>query len=70
MPMQYKVDVLAMLKEAGYNTNKIRQEKIMGEAMLQKLRSGQMVSWDTLEKLSLLLDCQPGDLIEFVKERS
>ena len=70
MPMQYKVDVLAMLKEAGYNTNKIRQEKIMGEAMLQKLRSGQMVSWATLETLCLLLDCQPGDLIEFVKERS
>ena len=68
MPMQYKVDVLAMLKEAGYNTN--RQEKIMGEAMLQKLRSGQMVSWATLETLCLLLDCQPGDLIEFVKERS
>ena len=70
MPMQYKVDVLAMLKEAGYNTNKIRQEKIMGVAMLQKLRSGQMVSWATLETLCLLLVCQPGDLIEFVKERS
>ena len=70
MPMHYKVDVLAMLKEAGYNTNKVRQEKLMGEAMLQKLRSGQMVSWATLETLCLLLDCQPGDLIEFVKERS
>ena len=68
MPMQYKVDVLALLKEAGYNTNKIRKEKIMGEAMLQKLRSGQMVSWATLETLCDLLDCQPGDLIEFVKE--
>ena len=70
MPMQYKVDVLAMLKEAGYNTNKIRQEKIMGEAMLQKLRSGQMVSGATLETICMLLDCQSGDLIEFVKERS
>ena len=68
MPMQYKVDVLAKLKEAGYNTNKIRKEKIMGEAMLQKLRSGQMVSWATLESICSLLDCQPGDLIEFVKE--
>ena len=67
MPMRYKVDVLAMLKEAGYNTNKIRREKLMGEAMLQKLRSGQMVSWAALGTLCLLLDCQPGDLIEFVK---
>ena len=69
MPMQYKVDVLAKLKEAGYNTNKIRKEKIMGEAMLQKLRSGQMVSWATLESICSLLDCQPGDLIEFVSEK-
>lgn len=68
MPMKYKVDVLAMLKNAGYNTNTIRKEKIMGEAMLQKLRSGQMVSWATLETLCALLECQPGDLIEYVKE--
>ena len=68
MPMCYKVDVIAVLKEAGYNTNRIRKEKIMGEAMLQKIRSGQMVSWATLETMCSLLECQPGDLIEFVKE--
>ena len=68
MPMCYKVDVIAVLKEAGYNTNRIRKEKIMWEAMLQKIRSGQMVSWATLETICSLLECQPGDLIEFVKE--
>ena len=68
MPIIYKVDVLAKLKEAGYNTNKIRKEKIMGESMLQKLREGQMVSWATMETLCELLDCQPADLIEYVKE--
>ena len=68
MPIVYKIDVLGALKEKGYNTNKIRKEKIMGEAMLQKLRSGQMVSWATLETLCTLLECQPGDLIEFDKD--
>ena len=68
MPMCYKVDVIAVIKEAGYNTNRIRKEKIMGEAMLQKIRSGQMVSWATLETICSLLECQPGDLIEYVKE--
>ena len=67
MPMKYKVDVLATLKEAGYNTSTIRKEKIMGEAMLQKIRNGQMVSWAVLETICDLLNCQPGDLIEFVK---
>lgn len=68
MGMKYKIDVIAALKEAGYNTSRIRKEKIMGESMLQKIRSGQMVSWATLETLCALLDCQPADLIEYVKE--
>ncbi len=68
MPIKYKVDVIAKLKEAGYNTSTIRKEKIMGEAMLQKIRNGQMVSWATLETICSLLDCQPGDIVEFVKE--
>ena len=66
--LKYKIDVLATLKEKGYNTNKIRTEKIMGEAMLQKIRNGEMVSWSVFEKLCDLLDCQPADLIEYVKE--
>ena len=67
MGMQYKIDVIAALKEAGYNTNRIRKDKIMGESMLQKIRSGQMVSWATIETLCELLNCQPADLIEYVK---
>ena len=68
MAMKYKIDIIAALKEAGYNTSRIRKEKIMGEAMLQKIRCGQMVSWAILETICDLLDCQPGDLIEYVKE--
>ena len=66
MPFIYKIDVLKMLKAKDYNTSRIRQEKIMGEAMLQKLRHGQMVSWNTLDTLCRLLDCQPGDIIEYI----
>lgn len=66
MPLIYKVDVIKLLKEKGYNTSRIRQDKIMGESMLQKLRQGQMVSWNTLDTLCRLLDCQPGDIIKYV----
>ena len=69
MPIVYKIDVMAALKEAGYNTTKIRKDKIMGEAMLQKLRSGQMVSWATLETLCELLNCNVGDILNFQKEK-
>ena len=49
---------------------RIRKEKIMGESMLQKIRCGQMVSWATLETICDLLNCQPGDIIEFVKDEA
>ena len=68
MPMKYKIDVISALKEAGYNTSTIRKEKIMGEAMLQKIRGSQMVSWATLESICSLLDCQPGDILEYKAE--
>lgn len=68
MALKYKMDVILALKEAGYNSNRIRKEKIMGESMLQKIRSGQMVSWSVLETLCTLLNCQPGDLIEYVND--
>lgn len=68
MPIRYKVDVLAKLKEAGYTTTKIRKDKIMGEAMLQKIRQGQLVSWATMETLCELLACDVGDLITYTKD--
>ena len=68
MPLQYKIDVLSALKEKGYNTNRIRAEKLLSQSTLQKFRNKQGISWENLETLCKLLDCQPADLIEFVKE--
>ena len=65
MPLQYKIDVLSALKEKGYNTNRIRAEKLLSQSTLQKFRTGQGVSWENLETLCALLECQPGDLIEY-----
>lgn len=64
MPIKYKINVLQALKDAGYNTNRIRQEKIMGQAVLQQLRKGELVSWANMDKICTMLNCQPGDLLE------
>lgn len=66
MAIKYKIDVLQSLKEAGYSTYRIRKEKILGEATLQKLRQGEMVSWENINTLCELLVCQPGDIVEYV----
>ena len=66
MPIRYRIDVLAALKEAGYSTARIRKEKLMGEATVQQLRHGELVSWKNIETICKLLDCQPGDLVEYL----
>ena len=66
MPLVYKIDVLNALKEKGYNTNKIRTEGLLSQSTLQKIRNKQGVSWENLETLCRLLECQPADLIEYV----
>ena len=68
MPFVYKVDILAELKKHGYSSSRIREEKLIGQSYLQQLRRGELVSWKTMETICSLLDCQLGDLIEFVKE--
>ena len=68
MPLVYKIDVLNALKEKGYNTNKIRTEGLLSQSTLQKFRNKQGVSWENLETLCRLVECQPADLIEFVAD--
>lgn len=68
MAIRYKLDVIAALKEKGYSSARIRSEKLMGQSYLQQLRHGELVSWKTLDTLCKLLDCQPGDLIEYIDE--
>lgn len=67
MPIKYKIDVLAALKAAGYSTYRIRKEKLLGEAHLQSIRNGKMVSWDVLSIICELLCVQPGDILEYSK---
>ena len=68
MPIIYKMDVLDALKKAGYTTYRLRNEKLMGERVVQQLRHGELVSWKTIETICSLLGCQPGDLVEYTPE--
>ncbi len=67
MPIRYKLDILNTLKQAGYSSTRIRNEKLMGQATLQQLRHGELVSWKNIEVICRLLDCQPGDILEYDK---
>lgn len=68
MSIIYKKDILAALKDKGYNTNRLRKEKLLGESTIQQLRGNKLVSWTNVDRICKLLDCQVGDILERKEE--
>lgn len=68
MPIRYTKEILPLLKAAGYNTTRLRREKILSESTIQALRDGKVVSIDNISRICSMLNCQPGDILEYVKE--
>lgn len=69
MPIKYKIDILAALKEAGYNTGRIRKERILSESTVQSIRRQEAINFDNLGRLCRLLHCQPGDILEYIEDK-
>lgn len=66
--IKYKINLLLALKNIGYNTNKIRKEKIFNESQLQQMRDHKLLTQDALNKVCTLLNCQPGDILEYIPD--
>ena len=67
MPIIY-TKLFDLLKEKGYSTYRIRQEKLIGQGTLTALKNGTGgLDAKTIARLCEVLDCQPGDLMEYVK---
>lgn len=64
--LYYKSDLLQELADAGWNTGRIREEKLLSENTLQYIRQGKMVGMKSLNVICSVLKCQPGVLIGYV----
>lgn len=64
MPISYKIDILKSLKENGYNTSRLRKEKLLSEETIQRLREKKLVSWNNIDKICGLLNCPIEDILE------
>ena len=62
------VDILEELKTKGYTTYKLRKDKVIGEAQIQKIRTGEIASKETLNTICKVLQCQPGDILEYIED--
>ena len=67
--LEYKINILKELKEAGYSTTRLTKEKIISPASIQQMREGRVVGNIVLDKLCELLDCQPGNIIKYVPDK-
>ena len=70
MPIVYRLDVLAALKASGFTSYKIRKDGLINQTALQRIREGKLISWDQLATVCRLLNCQPGDLVEYVPDEA
>ena len=67
MPIIYD-KLFALMKEKGLTTYRIREDKIISQSTLQKLREGKSVTTESLSALCAALNCQPGDILEYTEE--
>lgn len=70
MSIVYKVDVIQKLKDAGYSTYRIMKDRLLTQTTMTQIRHGKPISFENLERLCKLLNCQPGDIIEYKEDET
>lgn len=60
--------LFVMMKDKGLTTYKIRKESIISQSALTALNQGKSVTIDTIDRLCRALNCQPGDILEYVPD--
>lgn len=58
-------NILEKLSDHGWSTYRLVKEKQIGNSTLTRLRNGESITTETIDKICELCDCQPGDLIRF-----
>lgn len=67
MPIKYD-KLIKKMQEAGINSYTLKRDKIIGQATYKKILEGGDIDTRTIAKLCRLLNCQPGDIIEYEED--
>jgi len=61
--------MLLLLKSRNLSIYKLKTDKIIGTATIDKIRKNEgHIDTRTINSICKYLDCQPGDLIEYVPD--
>ena len=68
MPINF-YRLFQMLKDRNISIYKLKADKVIGTATLDKLRKGEgHIDTRSIESICRYLNCQPGDIMEYVEE--
>ena len=68
MPIKFD-RLFTLFEEKGLTTYTLRKSKIVGNETLRKLKGNTgVIDTRTIDKLCDVLDCQPGDFMEYVRD--
>jgi len=60
--------LLALMEEKGITSYTIKKDNVIGQATFKKIKEGGAIDTRTISKLCALLNCQPGDIIEYAPD--
>ena len=67
MPISFQ-KARELMEKQKITTYTMRKSKILGQRTMTSLRNDQCVTTDSIEVLCKLLNCQPGDLMEYIPD--
>ena len=60
--------LLKKFVELNINSTIIKRDNIIGQSAWSKIKTGGNIDMKTLNKLCRYLNCQPGDILEYVPD--
>ena len=67
MPISYD-KLKRMFSERGVTSYTMKKESVIGQATWRKIQEGGHIDTRTIEALCKYLNCQPGDIIEYIPD--
>ncbi len=67
MPFKYD-KCFNLFKERGITTYRIRKDNLISQSSLTKMKNGGNIDTKTLERICAVLQCQPGDIMEYIPD--
>ena len=67
MPIKYD-KLINLMHEKGITRYTIKRDKVIGQATYKKIIEGGDIDTRTIAKLCKLLNCQPGDILEYSED--